>query len=107
MFLSRCSNINVLIVGVDFMSVYEPSSSHYTSTISFVKVIFLGRKPQIKMISSVCLFHTQSFIVRNSQKARYALSVRLENDDPAVKHFLIQTNQERELKTSSVGQGVT
>ncbi len=46
------------------------------------------------------LSHTQSFVVRNSQKARYALSVRLEDklkDDLAVKHFLIQTNQQREL----------
>ena len=42
----------------------------------------------------------QSFVVRNSQKARYALSVRLDDklkDDLAVKHFLIQTNQQREL----------
>ena len=36
----------------------------------------------------------KAFVVRNSQKARYALSVRLPTSDPAVSHFLIQTNQQ-------------
>ena len=36
----------------------------------------------------------QSFYVRNSQKARYALTIRLQTSDPAVSHFLIQTNQQ-------------
>lgn len=49
--------------------------------------------------SSKVLFNKPigSFVVRNSQKARYALSLRIPNQeesDPAVKHFLIQTNQQ-------------
>lgn len=36
----------------------------------------------------------QSFIVRNSQKARYALTIRVATNDPAVSHFLVQTNQQ-------------
>lgn len=42
----------------------------------------------------------QSFIVRGSQRARYALSLRIMNEeaeDTVVKHFLIQTNQQSEL----------
>ena len=45
------------------------------------------------------LFLFQSFVVRNSQKARYALSVRLDKEDLVVKHFLIQTNQQRKFVT--------
>jgi len=36
----------------------------------------------------------QTFVVRKSKKARYALSLRVPVDDPAVSHFLIQTNQQ-------------
>lgn len=42
----------------------------------------------------------QSFVVRGSQKAKYALSLRILTDDAedaAVKHFLIQINQQSEL----------
>lgn len=41
----------------------------------------------------------QSFIVRGSQRAKYALSLRIMNEgaeDTVVKHFLIQTNQQSE-----------
>jgi len=37
---------------------------------------------------------TGSFYVRNSQKARYALTMRMATNDPAVSHYLIQTNQQ-------------
>eukprot|EP00731_Ephydatia_muelleri_P027482 Em0019g355a len=35
---------------------------------------------------------TGSFIVRNSEKARYAITIRLATNDPPVNHFLIQTS---------------
>ena len=44
--------------------------------------------------STFSLLPFQSFYVRNSQKARYALTIRLQTSDPAVSHFLIQTNQQ-------------
>ena len=73
-------------------------------------VSFAAKKPNnfsdliffisLSFIHSLSHTNTQSFVVRNSQKARYALSVRLEDkmkDDLAVKHFLIQTNQQRKI----------
>ena len=47
----------------------------------------------------------QTFIVRNSQKARYALSVRVPKDDPAVSHFLIESNQQGEKRERKRGEG--
>lgn len=35
---------------------------------------------------------TGSFVVRNSEKARYAITIRLASNDPPVCHFLIQTS---------------
>ncbi len=61
---------------------------------------------------SSCIIHggclslsLQTFVVRNSQKARYALTLRMPVDDPAVNHFLIQTNQQSKPLAIIVQQG--
>lgn len=41
------------------------------------------------------LFFFQSFVVRGSQRAKYALSLRIAMaEDTVVRHFLIQVNQQ-------------
>ncbi len=50
----------------------------------------------VYVIFNNCL---QSFLVRNSRHARYALSLRAPEtaEDPAIRHFLIQHNNQSEL----------
>lgn len=63
---------------------------------------------------SCCSFSisvAQSFIVRNSEKARYAITVRLPTNDPPVSHFLIQPSPQginlRIIKKSLVNNWVS
>ncbi len=86
--IEHCLSVNVVTMvflygmNVHFNSLGSDNAfSHYLSSYIIAWWLFVS-------------LSLQTFVVRNSQKARYALTLRMPVDDPAVSHFLIQTNQQ-------------